>query len=135
MSDHPLPSGYADTDIAIVGMACRFPGASSVRAFWENIRDGVDSAVWLDDEELRRNGVTDEELSDPGYVRACYPVEDMEGFDAGFFGFSPREASVMDPQQRHFLELAWNAMEDAGTLRIASAGRSESSQGAVRVFT
>ena len=89
----PLPTGYADTDIAIVGRACRLPGATDIDRFWENIRNGVDAAVWLDEDELRRNGVTDEELRDPHYVRACHPVEDMEGFDAGFFGFSPRDAS------------------------------------------
>ena len=114
MSDQLLPPGYAETDIAIVGRACRFPGASDVSRFWENIRGGVDAAVWMDEDELRENGVTDEDLANPDYVRACHPIEDMEGFDAGFFGFSPREASIMDPQQRHFLELAWSAMEDAG---------------------
>jgi acyl transferase domain-containing protein len=113
MSDQ-LPAGYADTDIAIVGFAGRFPGATDAEQFWRNIRDGVASTTWLDDEALRAAGVSDELLADPNYVRAAYPVDDMEGFDAGFFGFNPREAAIIDPQQRHFLEVAWTALEHAG---------------------
>ncbi len=109
-----LPPGSADTDIAIVGMAGRFPGAPDIEAFWANLRDGVESVTWLTDEQLRAAGVPDELIADPQYVKAAYPVPGMEEFDAGFFGFAPREASIMDPQQRHFLELAWAALEHAG---------------------
>ncbi len=115
MSDHiELPAGSAETDIAIVGMAGRFPGARDVEEYWANLRGGVESVTWLTDEQLRAAGVPEELIADPQYVKACYPLPDMEGFDAGFFGFAPREASIMDPQQRHFLELAWTALEYAG---------------------
>jgi acyl transferase domain-containing protein len=114
MSTKELPAGFADTDIAIVGMAGRFPGARDVEEFWRNLRGGVESAVWLTDDELRAAGVPDELIADPDYVKVCYPCPDSEQFDAGFFGFSPREAAIMDPQQRHFLEVAWTAMEHAG---------------------
>ncbi len=114
MSEQQLPPGSAETDIAIVGLAGRFPGAPDVATFWKNLRDGVESVTWLTDDELRAAGVPDELLADPDYVRASYQMPDMAGFDAGFFGFAPREAAIMDPQQRHFLELAWTAMEHAG---------------------
>ena len=103
-----------DTDIAVVGMAGRFPGARNTTEFWRNLRDGVESVVAFTDEQLLAAGVDPIELADPNYVKAGAVLPDMEGFDAPFFGFSPREASVMDPQHRHFLECAWEALEDAG---------------------
>lgn len=114
MSDSRLPDGYVETDIAVVGMAGRFPGADSVDALWENLRDGVDASVRLTEEELLESGEDPDLIADPNYVPVSYPVVGMEGFDAGFFGFSPREAEIMDPQQRHFLEVAWTALEHAG---------------------
>lgn len=103
-----------DTDIAVVGMAGRFPGARNTAEFWRNLRDGVESVVRFTDEQLLAAGVDPMALADPNYVKAGAVLPDMEGFDAPFFGFSPREASVMDPQHRHFLECAWEALEDAG---------------------
>ena len=102
--------------IAIVGLACRVPGARHAGALWRLLRGGREATCWPDDDALRASGATDAELADPHYVRACLPLEDMEAFDAGFFGFSPRDAAVLDPQHRHFLECAWEAMEDAGHL-------------------
>ena len=112
-NDEATPQ-ISETDIAIVGMAGRFPGARNVAEFWANLRDGVESVSWLTDEQLLAAGVDAAALKDPEYVRAAYVMPDMDQFDAGFFGFSPREASIMDPQQRHFLETAWEAMETAG---------------------
>ena len=114
MNDGRLPPGFAESDIAIVGMSGRFPGADDIDEFWQNLRGGIDASERLTPEELRDAGVPDEDLANSGYVPVCYPVRDMAGFDAGFFGFSPREASIMDPQQRHFLEVAWTALEHAG---------------------
>lgn len=115
MSEHEeLPPGSSESDIAIVGLAGRFPGARDIEEFWTNLRNGVESATWLTDEQLRAAGVPEELIADPNYVRACYPMPEMDGFDAKFFGFAPSEAAIMDPQQRHFLELAWTAMEHAG---------------------
>jgi acyl transferase domain-containing protein len=92
--------------IAIVGMAGRFPGARNLSGF-ESIRDRSDA-------ELRAAGATPEELSSPEYVKRASVLDDVPMFDASFFGLSPRDASIMDPQHRHFLECAWEALEDAG---------------------
>ena len=103
-----------DSDIAIIGMACRFPGANSPEAFWRNLRDGVESITFFSEEELRAAGVEPELLRKPNYVRANSILPDAELFDAPFFGYSAREAEVLDVQQRIFLECAWHAIEDAG---------------------
>jgi acyl transferase domain-containing protein len=100
--------------IAIVGMAGRFPGARNVQEFWQNLRDGVESIRSLSDAELLAAGVTPEELASHEYVKRAAVLDDVPMFDASFFGLSPRDASIMDPQHRHFLECAWEALEDAG---------------------
>lgn len=100
--------------IAIVGMAGRFPGARNVSEFWRNLRDGVESIRSRSDAELLAAGVTPEELARPDYVKRASMLDDVPMFDASFFGLSPRDASIMDPQHRHFLECAWEAFEDAG---------------------
>jgi len=102
------------SSIAIVGMAGRFPGAADVDQFWRNLRDGVESVVFFTDEELLAAGVDRETLSQPSYVRARAPLDGVEHFDAPLFGFSPREAEMLDPQQRLFLEHAFAALESAG---------------------
>ena len=101
-------------DIAIVGMAGRFPGARSVDEFWRNVRDGVESITFFTEEELAQAGTSPSLLKNPNYVRANGVLDDIELFDAAFFGFSPREAEIMDPQQRLFLECAWEALESSG---------------------
>ena len=111
--NNPKESDRPD-EVAIVGMACRFPGAGSVAEFWQNLRDGVESILFFSDEELSASGVSLGMLSASNYVKARGIVEDVEMFDASFFGFIPREAEIMDPQQRIFLETAWHALEDAG---------------------
>ncbi|MFP5206979.1 MAG: type I polyketide synthase [Acidobacteriota bacterium] len=100
--------------IAVVGMAGRFPGARNVAELWRNLRDGIESIRDLSDAELAANGVTPEELANPDYVKRASILDDVPMFDAAFFGFSPRDASIMDPQHRQFLECAWEALEDAG---------------------
>ncbi|MEO3777936.1 amino acid adenylation domain-containing protein [Micromonospora sp. B11E3] len=101
-------------DIAIVGMAGRFPGAPDIGAFWRNLRAGVESITYWDDETLRAGGVPAETLADPRYVRAASVLDGIEEFDAAFFGYHAREAALIDPQQRLFLECSWHALEDAG---------------------
>lgn len=100
--------------IAIVGMAGRFPGARTLAQFWENLRSGVESVRRLSDSELIAAGVSREELANPDYVRSAAILADVDRFDASFFGFSPKDAAIMDPQHRHFLECAWEAIENAG---------------------
>lgn len=100
--------------IAIVGMAGRFPGAQSVDELWENLRNGVESIRPLSDEELLAAGVAPATLRDPDYVKAGGPLEGVAMFDAGYFGVSPKDAGIMDPQHRHFLECAVTALEHSG---------------------
>jgi len=100
--------------IAVVGMAGRFPGARNVDEFWRNLRDGVESIRELSDAQLRAAGVSDQDFARPEYVKAAAVLEGVDLFDASFFGFSPRDAAIMDPQHRHFLECAWEALENAG---------------------
>ncbi|MES1243977.1 MAG: SDR family NAD(P)-dependent oxidoreductase [Acidobacteriota bacterium] len=101
------------SEIAIVGCAGRFPGASDLEAFWRNLAAGVESIAFLTPEELRAAGVPEELIRNPAYVPACGVMPDPELFDAGLFGMSPREARVTDPQHRLLLECAWEALEDA----------------------
>lgn len=110
------------TEIAIIGMAGRFPGANSVDEFWHNLRDGIETISQLTDEQLRSMGVDEALLSDPDYVRAASILEDVELFDASLFDISPREAELMDPQHRLFLECALSALEDAGYAADEDAG-------------
>ncbi|HEY0605300.1 MAG TPA: type I polyketide synthase, partial [Herpetosiphonaceae bacterium] len=108
--------------IAIVGMTGRFPGAQDVEAFWENLRNGVESITFFGDDQLREAGIPAALLDDPNYVKARPVIGDMAAFDAGFFGYTPREAELMDPQQRIFLECAWQALEQSGYAMSAYPG-------------
>src|SRR6476619_2193657 len=101
--DAPRTLPTAPADVAIVGLACRFPGADGPDAFWQNLRAGVESVSFFSDQALASAGIPESVFRAPNYVRAHAVVESVELFDAGFFGYSPREAEVMDPQQRLFL--------------------------------
>jgi acyl transferase domain-containing protein/acyl carrier protein len=100
--------------IAIVGMSGRFPGAGSLEQFWRNLRDGVESITRFTESELIEAGIDPALVRDPAYVAAKGVVEGVEMFEPAFFGFTPREAELMDPQHRLLLECAWEALEDAG---------------------
>jgi len=100
--------------IAIIGLACRFPGARDVDEFWRNLCAGVESIRSFTAEELRAAGVPAALLARPDYVRVNAVLEGADRFDAAFFGYAPREAELLDPQQRLFLECAWSALEHAG---------------------
>ena len=116
-----------DQLIAVVGMAAHLPGARDVEQFWANLREGVESIRHFSDEELEAAAVPGALIRDPKYVKANGVLEKMEWFDAGFFGLSPRDAAIMDPQARHFLECAWQALENGGHLP-------ESFEGNIGVF-
>ncbi|QKG27206.1 type I polyketide synthase [Actinomadura verrucosospora] len=103
-----------ENDVAIVGMACRFPGANDVREYWDNLVKGVEAIRFLTDDELRAAGVPERFVNDPNYVKACPMIDDMDGFDAAFFGYTARDAELRDPQGRLFLETCHSALEDAG---------------------
>ena len=109
--------------IAIVGLAGRFPGADDIATFWRNLRDGVESIRPLSEEELREAGVPAEALERGDYVRAAAPLSQIDRFAGEFFGFSPKEAQMTDPQHRIFLECAWEALEDAGCVPSRYPGR------------
>ena len=100
--------------VAIVGMAGRFPGAEDLDGFWRNIAEGVESLEAPSDADLDAAGVTPAIRSQPNYVRLSTSLDGAADFDAGFFGLSPRDAQIVDPQHRIFLECAWEALENAG---------------------
>lgn len=116
-----------ENDIAIIGMACRFPGAATPDEFWSNLVQGKESLTELSDDILLKNGVSKQKLEDPRYVKAGMFLDGFDHFDADFFGFSPLDAKILDPQHRHFLECSWEAFEDAGY-------NPEKYEGAVGVF-
>ena len=100
-------------DIAIVGMACRFPGARNLEEFWRNLVGGVEFIARLSDQELIEAGVSPAVLARSDYVKAAPVLDDPELFDAAFFRFSPREADALDPQHRLLRELATADFEGA----------------------
>ena len=111
----PVPGNRQQNEpIAIIGMSGRFPGADNIETFWENIRNGEESINFYSEEELRQAGINESLLLDPDFVKAAATIKDAEMFDASFFGFTPRESKLMDPQHRVFLESAWHALENAG---------------------
>ena len=112
MSDQS--AAVSGLEIAIVGMAGRFPDADSVEALWRHIDNGHEAVTALADETLRQRGVAEAALAEPSYVKKGIELRDIDRFDAGFFDYSPREAESIDPQQRLFLETAWQALEHAG---------------------
>jgi acyl transferase domain-containing protein len=102
-------------EIAIVGMSGRFPGANNLNEFWENLKNGVHSIRFFTGEELLEHSNIDVELvKKANFVKAKGIIENAEYFDAFFFGYSPIEAEVLDPQVRIFSEICWEALEDAG---------------------
>jgi len=111
---HDEVAAVGDRDIAVIGMAGRFPAARDLAQFWKNLENGVESVTYFTDEELIAAGVPREHLAAPNYVKAASMIEGAELFDADFFGYTPREAAIIDPQQRLFLEHAWEALENAG---------------------
>ena len=110
-------------EIAVIGMVGRFPGAPDLETFWRNLREGIESISFFTDEELRALGIEEAALAHPRYVKARGVLEGAELFDEAFFGYSPREAEIMDPQHRVFLECAWEALENAGYASENEAGR------------
>lgn len=114
---------YTDTDIAITGMAGRFPGAADLASFWVNLRAGLEGIVDLDDAMLEAAGIPAALRQDPAYVKRAPLLAGIDQFDAAFWGFTPREVDILDPQQRLFLECAWEAFEHAGYVPRRFPGR------------
>jgi len=109
--------------IAVIGMACRFPGAKNLNEYWNNLIEGKDTIKHFTDEELSKSEINYNELRrNPDYVKARGVLEDIDKFDAGFFGMIPKEAAGTDPQHRVWLETAWEAFENAGCDPVNYAG-------------
>ena len=103
-----------DMDIAIIGMSGRFPKSRTLEEYWGNLRDGVECISFFSDDEMQSAGIAPEITGQPGYIKAKGVIEDADLFDAEFFGIPHREAEILDPQHRLFLQHAWSALEDAG---------------------
>ncbi|HDN26284.1 MAG TPA: SDR family oxidoreductase [Thioploca sp.] len=103
-----------EESIAIVGLSGRFPGAKNIDEFWHNLKNGVESITFFSDQELLSSGLDPAVLADTNYVKAKGILDNVAEFDAAFFDFNPKEAEIIDPQQRLFLECAWEALENAG---------------------
>ncbi|HEX2078783.1 MAG TPA: beta-ketoacyl synthase N-terminal-like domain-containing protein [Longimicrobium sp.] len=110
----PRQQEFPPDAVAVIGMAGRFPGSPDVDAFWRNLRNAKEGITFFTDDELRAEGVSEELLARPNYVRARGVVEGTDLFDASFFNYRARDAELMDPQLRFFLEACWEAMESAG---------------------
>ena len=111
--------------VALVGLACRFPGAADVADFWSLLKAGKDAVTEIPDDRWDVDAYYHPDPAKPGkmYTRAGGFIADIDRFDAGFFGISPREARRIDPQQRLLLELTWEAFESAGIVpaRVAES--------------
>jgi amino acid adenylation domain-containing protein len=100
--------------VAIIGMACRFPGAKDHRAFWHNLEQGVESIHFFTDSELKNLGVDEATFREKNFVRAAAMLDNKDSFDAAFFNYTPGETKAMNPEHRVFHECVWEALEDAG---------------------
>ncbi|HVV73166.1 MAG TPA: type I polyketide synthase, partial [Verrucomicrobiae bacterium] len=120
----PGASHSGATDIAVIGMACRFPGAPDLAGFWGLLREGRSAIREIPPERWDINAWYDSDFTAPGKMgaKAAGLLDRVDEFDPGFFGISPREAVHMDPQQRLGLELAWEALEDAGVATASLRG-------------
>ncbi|KAA3617208.1 MAG: acyltransferase domain-containing protein [Calditrichaeota bacterium] len=103
-----------ELDIAVVGLAGRFPGAKNIDEFWQLLKSGKEGVTHFSEEELIEAGISEEVLKDPNYIKTRGIIENADLFDAYFFDMSPHEAEIMDPQQRVFLETCWQALENSG---------------------
>jgi acyl transferase domain-containing protein/surfactin synthase thioesterase subunit/acyl carrier protein len=112
-----------NVDLAIIGLSCRFPGAATAEEYWKNLCDGVESVTFFSDRELIAAGVDPALVANPRYVKAAPMLRDVEMFDESFFGYSPKDAALMDPQHRLFLEVCWEAFENAGYDPVAYPGK------------
>ncbi len=109
MTPSTIPDG-----IAVIGLSCRFPGAGTPNEFWKNLTRGIESITEFSPKELEEAGVPPTVYRRKDYVKKGFVIPDEDRFDAAFFGYSPREAELMDPQHRLLLESAWAALEDGG---------------------
>ncbi|MCP5046966.1 MAG: acyltransferase domain-containing protein, partial [bacterium] len=113
---------YTGLEIAVIGMAARFPGAGNIDEYWNNLKNGKETTSFFTDDELESRGVSPRLLNDPNYVKAGSIIDNVEYFDANFFGYSPKEAQIMNPQIRIFYQCAYEALENAGYVPYSYTG-------------
>lgn len=101
-------------EVAVIGMAGRFPGAKNIQEFWDNLINGVETITFFSDSDLEEADVPKEMINNPNYIKAKGVLDDAEYFDANFFGYNPKDAQTLDPQARVFFECVWHALENAG---------------------
>ena len=114
MNNQKVLEKLEGTEVAIIGMNGRFPGAHNLNMLWQNVQQGIDSITDLDDEILKAAGVAKDTIQDPDYVKASAVLDGFDQFDADFFGLAAKDAAIMDPQHRLLLQSAWASLEDAG---------------------
>jgi acyl transferase domain-containing protein len=122
----PVPKRTAELSsvrIAVIGLACRLPGAANATEFWRLLESGKSAITHLDSDILLGAGLKAEEISDPSYVPVMAPLFGADSFDAGFFGMSDQEALLTDPQHRLFLQTAWHALENASVVPYGNDNR------------
>lgn len=112
--DAPGQNDRTGLEVAVIGTAGRFPGAANVREFWNNIKNGVETITFFNDEELEGAGIEPQTIHSANYVKARGIIKDADCFAAAFFNYTTREADIMNPQIRIFHECSWEALEDAG---------------------
>jgi iturin family lipopeptide synthetase A len=109
-------------EIAVIGMSARFPAARTIHEFWDNLKNGVEPVSFFSDQEMEAGGIAPALVENSSYVKAKAIIKDIEYFDSWFFGYTPQEAEIMDPQVRIFHECAWEALENAGYASESFAG-------------
>lgn len=114
MGNREVAMGRTGLEVAVIGMAGRFPQAKDIDEYWANLIAGKECTTHFSDEDLRRSGISARLINDPQYVKVKGCLEDIQYFDAEFFGYAPQEIQVMDPQMRVLHECAYEALEDAG---------------------
>ena len=105
---------YSGFEVAIIGMSCRLPGAKNIQEYWNNIKNGKESISSFTLDELKKEGLAEDLLNKPNYIRAKGIVDDLKYFDPKFFRLTAQEASIMDPQMRLMMKCTWEALEDSG---------------------
>ena len=101
-------------DVAIIGMAGKFPGAENIQKLWDNLCQKVDVRQDFSDEDLKPFTKDMSKIDKDDFVRKGYRIKDVDKFDAKFFNLTPKQAKILDPQHRLFLETAWQGLESAG---------------------
>ncbi|MCP5051551.1 MAG: polyketide synthase, partial [bacterium] len=114
MPDASEETNLTGYEVAVIGMACRFPGAAAIGQYWDNLKNSRETVYFFSDEELSETGVISESLENPNYIKAKALLGDTGCFDAFFFNYTIPEAGHMDPQLHVLMECAWEGLEDAG---------------------